>query len=173
MNRAVSSVTALDRGPRSFEGSRIDTTYWPLAILEFPKRRMSDEALAGLLGHLEALMREALETREKIVTITDLTQMRELPPASQRKLTGEWKKRTAGLTGAAVAANAHVTPSALLRGLITAVFWLHPPTSPTLFVATRAEAITKGLLVLEAANEIAPLRAMELRGALRRGGVLG
>jgi len=117
-------------------------------------------------------MREAMDTHEKIFTITDLTPIVEIPPASQRKLTGEWMKRTAHLTVASVVANAHVTPSALLRGLITAVFWLHPPTTPAVFVATRAEAIAHGLQMLEAAHELAPLRVAELRQALRRGGMV-
>jgi hypothetical protein len=153
----------VDRGVREFEGIRIETLDWPIVTIDFPPGRVQDASLRAALGHLETLMRDAISAHEKMFTLTDLTRMRQITPASQRKLTGEWIQRTAGLARASCVASAQVTPSALLRGIITAVYWFHPPPTPSFFAATRAEAVRRAVEMLRAANVQLPPRFVDMQ----------
>jgi hypothetical protein len=155
-------------GPRDtceFEGVRVDTSDWPIILVDFPPGKLQDATLRSVLGRLEELMREAERPREKVFFINDLTHMRLIPPASQRKFTGEWIQRTASLSKAASVGAAQVTPSAILRGIITAVFWFHPSPTPSVFVATREEAFSSGVRMLEEAGVLLPPRLHRLRQA--------
>lgn len=156
------------RSTREFDGIRIETVDWPLVVMEFPEQRVPDAALHALLGHLEAVEREAMKAREKGFFITDLTRMREIAPASQRKYVGEWIARTSPLQKAVGVGGANVTPSPLLRGVITAIFWIKPSPTPTIFVATRNEAIFRGIEMLEAAGVPISERLREMREATRK-----
>jgi hypothetical protein len=158
-------------GARSFEGSRVLREDWPIVVIEYGERRVADETHRALLAYVESLMSEARSKHEKIFVVTDLTRMLEFNPASQRRDTAEWIKRTAALTRAGSVGAAHVTPSAILRGLITAVFWFNKPPTPSVFVATRREAVVKGIQMLEEAGQRLPphLVALRDRSAKRAG----
>ena len=158
------------RQARAFEGIRVTCDDWPIVVIDFPEERVSDAALQGMFRHLEELMREAEAAQEKIFTITDLTRMRFIAPASQRKYSGEWIQRTRMLARTATVGGAQVTPSAILRGLVTAVFWFNPPPTPAISTATRAEAIAHGIELLTAAKVRVPARVLELADAARRAG---
>jgi hypothetical protein len=152
------------RDTREFDGVRVETVDWPIVLVDFPVGRLADATLHAVLDALETVMREAEHAKEKIFIINDLTHIRSLPPASQRKLTGEWIERTANLSRVVSVGAAQVTPSAILRGIITAVFWFHPSPSPSVFVATREEAMSRGIRMLEEAGVDLPSR---LRGQRR------
>jgi hypothetical protein len=149
------------RDTREFEGVRVDTSDWPIVLVDFPAEKMADATLHAVLDCLEAIMRDAERANEKIFVINDLTHIRLVPPASQRKFTGEWIERTASLSKATSVGAAQVTPSAILRGIITAVFWFHPSPSPSFFVATREEAFARAVHSLREAGAELPAR---LRG---------
>lgn len=155
------------RRAQEFEGIRVSSDDWPIVFTEFPEDRVSDAALQAMFRHLEELMREAEAKREKIFIITDLTRMHHLAPASQRKYSGEWIQRTAMLARTATVGGAQVTPSSILRGLVTAIFWLKPPPTPAIFVATREEAIVRGIEMLTAANAPLSPRVLELQDKAR------
>jgi hypothetical protein len=148
----------VDTGDRDFGGIRVTRGDWPIILIEFPAKRVDDAAFKAMLANNEALMSEAKSRGEKLFFISDLTLMRELTPASQRKATAQWVERTFDLGRAASVGAAHVTPSAVLRGLFTAVFWVKPPPTPAVFVATRGEAIVRAAQVLEAAGQRLPSR---------------
>ena len=95
--------------------------------------------------------------------MTDLTLMRETSPANQRKLTAEWMKRTTPLAAASSVGTATVTPSAILRGIITALYWLQPAPNPAFCVATRHEGILKGIEQLEQVNALLSPRLIAYR----------
>jgi hypothetical protein len=95
--------------------------------------------------------------------ITDLTVMREITPANQRQFTAEWIKRTASLSRVASVGGATVTPSPILRGIITALYWLQPSPSPTFPVATRHDGMLKGIEMLESGNVLLSPRLVEYR----------
>jgi hypothetical protein len=159
------SAEMVGRVVREFETMRVDTLDWPIVVTEFPERRVQDATLHAVLGYLEALMVEAEKGREKVFFVTDLTKMREVTPASQRKYTGEWIQRTANLARVTSVGGAQVTPSTVLRGIITAVFWLHPSPTISFTVATRREAILRGIELLEKAGVLLPPRLIGLRDA--------
>jgi hypothetical protein len=138
-----------DREDRVFGTIRLVSADWPIIWYQFPAEKVRDRELQSCLAYLEALMSEAARVREKLFFITDISQMREMPPANQRHFTAEWLKRTEGLARTASVGAAHVTPSVLLRGILTAVFWLSPPATPSTFVATREEAMLRGIRLLE------------------------
>jgi hypothetical protein len=146
------------RGLREFGKLTVQSSDWPIIVTEFPEARVSDEELQGMLTHLEELMREAQARKEYLFIITDGTRIRQHLTASQRKLTADWITRTFGLARLAAAGAAHVAPSALLRGLITAISWFQPPPNPQFCVATREEAIARGIEMLEARGVLLPPR---------------
>jgi hypothetical protein len=137
------------RTSRDFEGTRITTADWPILLIEFGAKIPSDAGFQAGLAYIESLMADAARTRDRYFSVQDLTQVRELMPASQRKYASEWMKRTAALARATGVGSASVTPSAFLRGVLTALYLLQPPPTPTVFVATRREAMQKGLEALE------------------------
>jgi hypothetical protein len=157
------------RADRTFETIRVSTADWPIVLIEFPEKRVADEALHGVLDYVESLLHEASRSREKLFVITDLTRMDEITPASQRQYTGAWNKRTFALSRAAGLGGATVTPSAILRGIITAVFWIQPPATPSFAVGTRDEAMLKGVEMLDAAGALLPPRLMAYRDRIRDG----
>jgi hypothetical protein len=153
----------VSRADCTFGAIRVMTSYWPILIVEFPEKRFADEDNRGLLDHLEALMNDALRTSEKLFFITDLTLMREFAPALQRQTTGQWIKRTTDLARKTSVGGAQVTPSAVLRGIITAVFWIHPPPTPAVCVATRSDAMIVGIERLEAEHVLLPPKLASYR----------
>ena len=143
----------VERVCRKFGGLIVDTSDWPILLMEFPGQRFPDVDLHHALGYIEQLMRESEESGEKSFQVTDLTLMKELAPASQRRYSAEWVKRTTPLLNTTSLGGANVTPSTLLRGLITAIYWFQSSEATTpVIVATRKEAYREALRSLEAAG---------------------
>jgi hypothetical protein len=78
-------------------------------------------------------------------------------------------KQTFELSKAASVGHAAVTPSAVLRGIMTAVFWITPSPRPTFPVATRHEAMLKGIEMLTAENCLLSPRLVAYRDKYRGG----
>lgn len=148
---------------REFGGIRIATTDWPILFMDMPPQRVADSSLLETLAYLEELMRAAEKAGDRSFQITDLTRIKELPPASQRQHVGDWMQRTQKLQKTATVGGANVTPGAILRGIITAINWFQSAPMPTAFVATRREAVQIGVKALDAAK--VPL-GLELRERL-------
>jgi hypothetical protein len=140
------------RGSHEFEGLLISAERWPLILMEFPERRFADASLHRGLDCLEAMMVESKHAAEKIFIITDLTRMNELASASQRKHSGEWMGRTLSLQREATLGGANVSPSAIVRGLVTAINWFQKAPMPTVWVATRREAFVVAIKAFEQAG---------------------
>jgi hypothetical protein len=105
-----------ERAECEFGGIHVSAADWPIILLEFPEKRVPDATLHSALGYLESIMREAAKTRERIYILTDITLMREVTPASQRRYTADWMKRVQPLSRIASVGGAMVTPSSILRG---------------------------------------------------------
>jgi hypothetical protein len=154
-------------GDQEFGGLLVSTADWPIVVMELPESRLADSVVKAALDHLEATMTAVASREEKLFVVTDLTLVREIALPSQRKLTAEWMKRTCALAKAVSVGGAHVTPGALMRGVITALYWLEPPALPTVLVATRREALLLGVKKLEEAGVKIPSRLRSLRGGNR------
>jgi hypothetical protein len=151
---------------REFGALRVHTTDWPIIVMDIPEVRVADEDLRGALGYIEQLLRECQSKGVKCAQVTDMTRIRELPPASQRKYAGEWVRATAALQVATSVGGANVTPSAILRGIITAIHWIQKPPTPVEFFATREEAMLQCIRWLDEARVLLPSGVHELREKL-------
>jgi hypothetical protein len=156
----------VERGTREFDGIRIDTGHWPLLVMEMPERSVPDAAVSDALAHLELLMRQT-PRGTKFFQITDLSRMKQVAPASQRKYAAEWATRTDPLAVRCRVGGAIVAASPLLRGMLTAVFWLSKRATPTTIVSTRSEGLLRGIQVIEEANAPLPAHLVHLRDQLR------
>jgi len=149
--------------PRAFQGLRVLTNDWPVIVIDFPETRVPDAALEACLSCVEELLKEASDRKERTYTITDLTRMVEFPPASQRSYAADWMARSIELQKAASLGGATVTRSTMLRAVINAVHWISPPAMPSIFVATRRDALAAAVKAFDAARvQVRP----ELRAAL-------
>jgi hypothetical protein len=153
---------------REFGGLLVDTTDWPIIVLEFPEQRFPDADCQAGLDCITQLMRECARERQKCTQITDLTRIQQIPNASQRKFAGEWVKQNSELVVAASVGGATVTPSAILRGLVTAVHWFHRPPTPNAFLASKPDAQRYVIKLLEDARVPLPARVSQLRDRLAR-----
>jgi hypothetical protein len=151
---------------RDFGGFRVTTVDWPLALMEIPEHRVSDADLEGALAYFEQVMLECRKTRERFSLVTDLGRLHHLPPASQRKIAGEWLQRTAEVQKATSVGGANVTPSAIIRGIVTAIYWFQTPVVPTMFFATRNEATLQAIRWLEEAGVPLSSNACHVRDKL-------
>jgi hypothetical protein len=151
---------------RDFGGLRIDTTDWPIVLMEFPEHRLSDKDFHEGLLYVEQLWRECERLGLKSYQVIDFSRMSEMAPASQRKYAAEWIKSTETLVRLASVGGACVTPSSILRGIVTAILWLHKPPNPTEFFATRGQAYVHAIEQLERARVLLPARIAELRAQL-------
>jgi hypothetical protein len=154
---------------RDFGGIRIETVNWPIVLMEFPENRVSDSDFHQALGYIEHLMRECVANREKSYQVTDITRIQEIAPATQRKYAAEFLKRNTALAREASLGTASVTPSSILRGIMTAIFWISPPPTPAVFFATRGDAYLHAIGVLEEGGAWLPQRLVDLRARLQAG----
>lgn len=94
-----------------------------------------DAELKRFLGELEGVL--ALPGRK--VGLIDLTRA-VVGTAKQRQMHAQWIEKYEGQLQKQFTAAAIVTDSALIRGSITAVFWIRPLPLPTHVAATVAQA---------------------------------
>jgi hypothetical protein len=137
---------------RNFDGVRVSTDDWPVILMDFDAGIVPDPALNDSLAYLEQLYTEARRDGARTFTITDLSRTHQLALANQRKVVSEWMTRTLQLQKAVCLGGAIVTPSTILRGLVTAIYWLVPPPVPSTFVATRREAYSASIKAFDAAG---------------------
>jgi hypothetical protein len=85
-----------------------------------------------------AALRGWLARAEPFYVVCDSSKMAKLPNAKQRQSAGEFNKQESSRRY--IRGWANVAPSAMTRGLITAISWLAPDPWPMKAVATQAEA---------------------------------
>jgi hypothetical protein len=142
---------------------RVSTAYWPVVVFELPEGKISDANARAMFDCMEAVLSQGVKGRQKAFIVSDFTAVREIPPASQRKYAGEWLERNTQLCRAGSLGTAHVTPSAVLRGLITAIFWIHPSPTPSFCVRTLRDGVLKGIELLETSGAPLPPRLASFR----------
>ena len=100
---------------------------------------VTDAEHAEHLRVLRERMRRDRVNRTRVVTVVDLTHAAPLS-AKQRGAQAQWMKENEELIRAVSLGAAYVVPSPLIRGVLTAVFWVRPPLEPYGLFATRDEA---------------------------------
>lgn len=147
---------------RRFGGIVIDCTQWPIIVWESPARRVEDGPTEEALALLEDIWRST-PAGVKSFTLTDLSAMTEAAPASQRKYAAEFQKRNRELQVRASVGGAIVATSALVRGVLTAVFWLQQSALETCVVGSREEALRYAVGLLAAAGQPVPAQLRHLQ----------
>lgn len=143
----------------------VDDRFFPLVVNTIPERLDADH-LPAFFAKTEAI----LKRREPYVTLSDVTRTRELPTAVVRRALADWSTRHDAAMKQFAMGTAIVIESAMIRGGLTALFWLAPPPYPQQVVATIGEGLDVVRRYYEATGRTAPgfdaYRA-ELRGAAR------
>ena len=116
----------------------VDDRFFPLVVNIIPERLQAEH-----LPRFFAKSEQVLHRRESYVTITDISATREIPNASVRRQIAEWSKKVEPLVKQYTLGSAIVITSPLVRGGLTALFWLAPPLYPQQVVATLDDAIER------------------------------
>lgn len=96
---------------------------------------VTDEQFRAYLSALSALM-----ARGGVRALVYDARLAAPAPASQRRMQAEWMKLNDAAVRRSTAGIAFVVPSALVRGALTAIFWLQPLACPHLVTASFEEA---------------------------------
>jgi hypothetical protein len=112
----------------------VDTSTLPLLKIRYDGP-FSDEELERLFRALEGV----LKRDGQMAAVIDL-RTAVAPPANQRRAQGEWIHKNERKLGRKVMAAAIVTDSAIMRGVVTAIFWVRPLPCPTRVVPDLALA---------------------------------
>lgn len=113
----------------------IDATRAPIYGIKFPPETTDEE----LVRFAEARERWASVAKYKVAWVVDLAGIIKAT-ATQRRLFSEHLERFEPHDIAYNQGSALIVPNALVRGLVTAVFWLKPPRFPTECFSTYDEA---------------------------------
>jgi 1,2-phenylacetyl-CoA epoxidase PaaB subunit len=125
----------------------IDQTRAPIYVLTFPSQASDGE----LLGMCAARERWAQRAMYRVAWVVDLSGVLSAT-AQQRNLFSEHLKRFEAHDRAYNAGSALIVPNAFVRGLVTAVFWLRPPSFPNQCFPEAAQAFAWAEKQLAAAD---------------------
>ncbi len=133
----------LSAGGRSIDipdppgGVRTDMSHWPLAVVTPPTTAMSD---ADYRAYLEWTRRYVVCTGQGYALVLD-AQNTPGVSASQRQILGEHMQSTKAFSSKYCAGTAMVFDSTLMRGMMTAIFWLSQPQHATKVFSQKPDAI--------------------------------
>lgn len=128
-------------------GFVLDTTKWPLAVVHAAKREVSDAEIEEFFGEQRAMLARG----ERYVEMAQTDGVHMIPP-SQRRRMADFLRETDPLATQLCAGLAVVIPNAILRGGMTAIFWIFRPSYPIKAVASVAEGAAYLLEVAEASG---------------------
>jgi hypothetical protein len=100
----------------------------------------SDQEMAQHLEHAGQLMAMASTNGKRLVVIVDVSEAAPLP-ARQRKMQADFFTGNGSVVGKQVIGIAYVVPSAVGRGILTAIFWLARLPVPRCVTKTLDEAL--------------------------------
>lgn len=120
---------------------RYSTERFPLVVFTCPPRFDPDDTRETLNRY----QREVLAARRTFALVVDATDVVELPNALVRRVITEWMKPVQELGEKQMVGMAMATPSALVRGAMTAINWVVPSRIPITFEATLADSTRWGL----------------------------
>jgi hypothetical protein len=151
------SASSLNRVAFSSNGCRLFLDYQPVFILTLGANGTRDD-YAGLLA---AVDRHVIATREPYIILTDTRGSASAPSADVRRLISDWmKKNDLGNTSLG---SVTIISSAVIRGALTALYWLFEPKSPQAIVGTWDEARDWSVEKLRAARIPPPPKLVSAR----------
>lgn len=113
----------------------IDESEWPILVVRWP----NELTLAEVDEHFEEMLALALRGGP-IAVLVDMTGAG-IPPAHHRQHAAKKLAEVYAESGDRIAGVAHVIRSPLVRGVLTAVYWVSAPPFPKEVFGTRAEAL--------------------------------
>lgn len=127
------------REPRvpAAESVVIDTDRWPVVRIQFPSRALSDAALGDFLERAD----EMLDTGGQCAAILDMERATFVPSATQRARFAGWMRANGDRNRRQIVGTAILAKSAILRGTITAIYWLQKPVTPQHVAADLGDAV--------------------------------
>jgi hypothetical protein len=129
----------------------IDETRAPLYAINFPQQATDDE----VVSFCQVRERWALVAKYRVAWVVDLAGIIQAP-ATQRRAFSDHLQRFESHDIAFNQGSALIAPSAFVRGIITAVFWLKAPRFATECFTTRAQAVAWASARLAARPSAAP-----------------
>jgi hypothetical protein len=111
----------------------------------------SDEQVAEALEEYRRRLEVARKRRGKLVDILDIRHA-EPPSPRQRRMQGEWNQANEALLRETLVGFTFIVSTVVMRGVITAVFWLKPLPVPHAVFTHRIEAIDWALDQLDQAG---------------------
>lgn len=112
-------------------------THAPVYVMRFPAEP-DDATLAQLC---EVRERWAQRARFPCAWVADMSPLRTMPPAKQRRVFADHLKRFEPHDMAWNRGSAIVVPNAVIKGALTAVFWMAPPKFPNQAFANFDDAL--------------------------------
>jgi hypothetical protein len=140
---------------------QFDTSHWPIVVVAFGART-TDEDHAAIFRCWEAVFAR----RERFVGISDLRGVCDVGSAKQRASIAAWMRSVEGPLTRYSLGHAAIVHSALVRGALTAVGWIHRSPVPERYVGTVLEAWDYALGNLRAAAIAVPPLVTAHRGKI-------
>jgi hypothetical protein len=128
--------------------TNLDLTLWPIVILNVHEGAHEADFTAAF----ERYEREVFTRHERYVSITNLSMMEGVPPAHDRKQLAAWMGRHSDYVGRWALGNSTVIRSPVVRGALTALYWVQKPPTPQTSHGTLREAVEWGLSALDQAG---------------------
>lgn len=126
----------------------LDLSLWPIVIFTV-RENMKPADYYAAFARYET---EVFTRKERYVSITNLSMMDGVPNASDRKVMADWMGKHSDYVGRWALGNSTVIRSAVVRGALTALYWVQkPPTAQTAH-GTLRESIEWGLGMLDQAG---------------------
>lgn len=136
---------------------------WPLVVVTLGEGLQDDENASMFSDWAGILAR-----REKFVAITDARAVRSVGSAKQRKLTADWMRSVDDQVRRYSLGHATILSSALVRGALTALSWLHKGAAPEVHTGTMLEALDWCVGKLGEARIEIPTSVLVLRADVAR-----
>lgn len=128
----------------------LDLSRWPILITTAPARAVTDGELNEFCETFEAVLRMR---SGHYVSVLDLRVSAGLTPKQRQMLARRMNETHSGIAAGRLAGTAMVFTSALMRSLLTAMFWLRKSNHPTAVFANPDEALAWGHRQLVAADK--------------------
>jgi hypothetical protein len=132
----------------------------PATLLTYTRvqEAVTDAQLRAWLEDQERDFRALVARRARTVQLIDLSRAETLT-AAQRRLQASWISRNEDLLRAAALGFVFVTESLLLRGVMTAIFWIKPPPVSHQTCASQEEALVWSFALCERGSLRVPAAA--------------
>jgi len=122
-----------------------DRRAMPLVMVTFPAHEVTDDDVRQFVEEQRAL----LHSGERYFSVTDASRAVALT-ARHRKTMGDWLGEAEELSKERVVGQAIVISNPIVRGALTAVFWIRKPAVPTKLFGDVGEAVAHAVEALRA-----------------------